>query len=962
MSTLFNLYQRLNLIEKKEFTLFSEGLIELERSSISPRYKSALKEMKPKAMFCLENEPFMLFFDTTDIDAYDERHNIEIIHKRAWNFDKAPIIVISTSSEIVFYNAFDFNNKTSKLALITKDNEEFDNFSYENIYSGELFNKYPNSFKDHNSVDKSLLSHITSYRDVLVKKEKLNPSIANKLLARVIFLRYLHDREIQINNEKNYDLSKVFTSKSELYKLFYYLKSEFNGDLFDVDNVEFESVTARHINYLRDFFNNIEVSGQARLFPFDFAIIPIELVSSIYENFLNIHRAENKSYYTPTFLVDYIINKTVSPFLDKDSKNDSKCKVLDPACGSGVFLIEALRKVIQKEEKVTNKPKISAKRLTELVENNIYGIDKDEDAINIAVFSLYITLLDYQEPRSILKLRFPNLKNKNFFHSDFFSEDIDFNKKVKSICPDFIISNPPYGSIKSETHINWYKTNNVPVNDFQIAESFLVRVKEFSSKCTQIAMLVTSTIFYNTSAHKFRNFFLKNFEIQEIFELSAVRKQIFSKATPAVSVLFYSAFKRDSASLIRHTSLKPSLFFKCFKTLLIDKNDEKIIEQKYLLQNDWLWKVLLYGNILDFYFIKRLKNGYKAIKKDDDTYCGQGLIRRGSKYDTTDLIGTPFLSTQEKGLQPFLIKEPDSLFNDNRVYSVHQNRELFQAPACLVKRGLQNDLSIVSAFSDINLVFPSSVFAVKSKSNNKTNLKSITGLLNSNLAKYLVLHTVALAGVEREEVKGSEFLDFPFVSDPKIAHYVDFLQAEAKKRVLINEDFLPLNILIEKNFNINETERDLIDYTLNVSIPIWRFGGKFKMPKALSKVTDEQLKDYAKVFYENFAEDYKYFNIDVYKFAKCTLINFKAREDKPNNSVIRFIKDDNIENIINQVTSLSVNNITNEIFTKKDIKGFNKDSFFILKTNEYKNWHKAIARLDVNEFINAIWEAEIGIQ
>ena len=49
------------------------------------------------------------------------------------------------------------------------------------------------------------------------------------------------------------------------------------------------------------------------------------------------------------------------------------------------------------------------------------------------------------------------------------------------------------------------------------------------------------------------------------------------------------------------------------------------------------------------------------------------------------------------------------------------------------------------------------------------------------------------------------------------------------------------------------------------------------------------------------------------------------------------------------------------MYIKKDAKGFSENSFFVLKTNEYKNWHKAIARLDVNEFSNAIWEAELEL-
>lgn len=77
--------------------------------------------------------------------------------------------------------------------------------------------------------------------------------------------------------------------------------------------------------------------------PYDFKIIPIELISNIYEAFLqdNNSKKNQKAIYTPLFLVDYMLNNT----LDKKLKNNTACKILDPSCGSGVFLVESLRRI-----------------------------------------------------------------------------------------------------------------------------------------------------------------------------------------------------------------------------------------------------------------------------------------------------------------------------------------------------------------------------------------------------------------------------------------------------------------------------------------------------------------------------------------------------------------------------------------------------------------------------------------
>ena len=143
-SNLEKLYNNLNLVDKKEFIRLDE-LNTNSLNNVSLRYKNALEEMKPEAMFCMENEPLILFFNLES--EHNNENKIKNIQKQTWNFDKAPIIVISTSSEIVFYNAFDFDIENDKLSILTKSTKDFENFSYENLYTGKIFSKYKSKFK-----------------------------------------------------------------------------------------------------------------------------------------------------------------------------------------------------------------------------------------------------------------------------------------------------------------------------------------------------------------------------------------------------------------------------------------------------------------------------------------------------------------------------------------------------------------------------------------------------------------------------------------------------------------------------------------------------------------------------------------------------------------------------------------------------------------------------------------------
>lgn len=158
-------------------------------------------------------------------------------------------------------------------------------------------------------------------------------------------------------------------------------------------------------------------TGQLCLFPFyDFNIIPIELISNIYEILLGREKQDkDKAFYTPEYLVDYIVNRTVGKYL----VNEKECRVLDPSCGSGIFLVKSLQKILERNAD-TNGFLQDKDKLNELVKENIYGVDYNEEAVDVTIFSIYVTLFDYQDPKSLEQFKLPLLKNENILFGDFF--------------------------------------------------------------------------------------------------------------------------------------------------------------------------------------------------------------------------------------------------------------------------------------------------------------------------------------------------------------------------------------------------------------------------------------------------------------------------------------------------------------------------------------------------------------
>jgi len=210
-------------------------------------------------------------------------------------------------------------------------------------------------------------------RSQLLKKG-LPAEVVHNLLTRSIFIKYLEDRTD--NNGHNVfpkgffskfspntrNFTDLLSDKNATDELFQYLNSKFNGDVFAVDKNGYE-VSQEHLNLLKRMLNGdiyLE-KGQMALWPlYSFDVIPIELISNIYQKFIHHEENENTTqkngaHYTPYHLVTFLMDQ-VLPW-EGESTN---LKVLDPSCGSGVFLVESYRRLISRWMQANPNKSISA--------------------------------------------------------------------------------------------------------------------------------------------------------------------------------------------------------------------------------------------------------------------------------------------------------------------------------------------------------------------------------------------------------------------------------------------------------------------------------------------------------------------------------------------------------------------------------------------------------------------------
>ena len=926
------------------------------------------------AFFCFDNKPLILFFK----DPQDRM----ALHQAIWNFNESPIAIILENNVVEIFNGFAIDENKQLLKRLG-GNETLNDFTYFELVTGKTWEKYNDDINHKNRVDYRLLENIEAVQKRL-KEKGLTQTTANALLGKVIFFRYLIDRHVRLNYQEkelwdNEDLCNCLSNRDDFVAFIRHIENKdtgFNGDLFRISESEFSTIDQDALDILIRLLRSEEIStGQQSLFDmYDFSILPIEFISNMYEKFIGKENQEDGgAYYTPTFLVDYIISETIGKKL-KESSNYN-CKVLDPACGSGIFLVESLRKIIEKYIEVNEIEDTNTddfrQALKSIAQDNIFGIDKDPSAIQVAIFSVYLTLLDYQKPADIRKFKFPNLIGTNFVCSDTF--DLD-NKDLKALEDkkihfDYIIGNPPWKGAGGDRVVRKYikerkkkergKKYCIQINNNELAEYFVFRTSDFCTKNTEVALVIHSTSLYNSNSKdresSFRRYLLEEFHIKKVFELAVVRKEVFDKsndkAIAPACVLFYKYANGDDTNnnIITHIALKPSRFFSMFKVFSVCSSDIQEVQQDRLKKYDWLWKVLVYGSYLDFNLIKRLreKPSIKNIINDRDRFIsatGITFSEKKAKYDASRLKGMDFIDVY--AVENFFINpQKVTPFQKDRLGRIRNTKkDIFYAPMLLCRHGLDTEKLILrSAISYKNAIFKKSLLSIKAYRIEDTNiLKNIGCIFSSDILSYLSIQTFSSIGIERGNAKGGEILSLPYVELNK--DYYETMEGlyrlrdQKKESMLLNANELydidkkivdesnAYNNKIKDMLNLTTADDDIVDYALNVSRTIIHINDvgiekrkelmlNDQLFKALN-TQDTMLKEYAQVYIDRFANSFnrngKRFTVEILYSSQVIGMYFKVIDESMFIDDIVFTSDN--KNLLSTIIALASNKLTDALF------------------------------------------------
>ena len=595
------------------------------------------------------------------------------LHQRLWSWGGVPLLYRSTPGLVQLFRCAhkpDFATKTGEIAC-----NPVKTLKTAGSVSGDLC-KEPwwdasrlrnGTLWDDPAVCKAMLSARKAAQRSLIDAVKdlnaelnvagvLRKDLRRRLLILSLLIAYLEERGVltpdyfgKFLKKKATKFFRVLENGDALVALLKALEKRFNGHVFVLNEADTRALSGSR--QLARFAGLVEgqqeKSGQRTLWKlYSFKDLPVELISHIYQLFVD---DADSSVYTPPFLVRLMLDEALSwERLDRlQEKNEV---ILDPCCGSGVFLVEAYKRLVLHWRSRNRWKKPSVTILKGLL-NKVRGIDLEPAAVELAAFSLCLALCDALEPEKIrasVKL-FPRLTGRTLRDGCFFEAK---EKALVKCTVGIVVGNPPFqSSLNTEgakRSYDRYQETHGSLPDKQLAYLFLHEAMGMISKGGVLSMLQQYNFLYNQNSLGFRRKFIETWDVREILDFISVRG-LFHKgrADTKVVVVVAEAAKPRANRRILHATFRRSGRADAEQGFDIDYYDLHWLPHALALNNDRVWRTDLFGGGRLLGLVDRLGTfrtlGQYAREKGWD--CGEGFIegRQGVSRPATHIVGKPLL-------------------------------------------------------------------------------------------------------------------------------------------------------------------------------------------------------------------------------------------------------------------------------------------------------------------------------
>lgn len=839
--------------------------------------RQAWEELKLRGVLCVDGRPTVYLCADVLFTADIKRK----YHSFVWNQGLVPLLIFLTPDHVEVHSTVKKPQKEPDLGLFDGNlpslipslgniAEALEAAKFVRaIETGKFFQDNASFFPANETVDRCLIENLKYTARRLTTTGGWSLSRAHALLGRALFVSFLQQRQF-IKADYYPDGTKTLLDilkqprveevKRLLYREFFQrLKREFNGTMFDAVLADEERhITKVHLDILYDFLSGNDMqSGQMTLdfWAYDFRFIPVETISAIYEQFMKDgdlkKKREEGAYYTPRHLAE----TTLHVALEGRYGTAEGCKVLDPACGSGIFLVAMFNLIAEmwRQENRNSRKQTRAQALLGILQRQIKGVDVNPDACRIATFSLYLALFEKLRPMDVEEFK-EKVRQGPFLPPLLWTADEPIETPViiqgdflKDSLPlggdfDFVIGNPPWESR----------------GDKQIALQFAKRSPEFLRNGGIGCLLLPSTITVNRYGTLDGAWF-RAVTVEKIVQLADFRFVLFEATHPCFIIRYVKAPSTMEHVVIYETP-KLNRFDRRSGVFVIEPDDQKFVSQHEILEASltaglqMIWSRKFWGTPRDEAFLRRL-DFYPRLSAS----IGPGKRWGGGVGFKPYYPGAS--QGEPKAIEPWKLSD-DYIENDSQFpqlvltkanytnlktglgNSVHQKKKIpasleflhrkpadsvFQGPMVLFSNGFTK-----FAFCSDHVLFQDSLRSITGPDDDANLLRFLTAVLGSRLMQYQAFHSGSSNGIGRDKLHLYESLSLPFAmpedelassrADEIIRDAAGIIKriertGEAKKADVIYPAWKALQPLVEEYFGVTDAERILIHDTLTIFQP-----------------------------------------------------------------------------------------------------------------------------------------------
>jgi len=547
------------------------------------------------------------------IDNSDEHLDLQtlaLIHQKLWLNGFSPLLyvgwqtrvdILSCARGADFWKESEVRYEPAETIELTRQismalDEQVIRFSAHRLSDGTFWDDPVNSSLA--NADKA--AHRQLIRAVIETDQEIGGHehpVLRRLLLLTVLIKYLEDRGVFPNGwfgkflpgaKSFFDVLQT-GSPDNVRELLSKLERKFNGDVFALQEAA-SRLTKKELRRFADLVEARTLGAQRYLWSqYSFQYIPVEVLSHLYQHFAQ----EGKgAVFTPPMVASLMLDY-VMPYATLSGTE----RILDPTCGSGIFLVGAFRRLIHfwQSNHQWQQPTVAV--LKSILKQSIFGVELQEEAVHLTAFSLALAICDALQPNVIwTELRFDKLVGSNLQIADFSewlkSSQENGDQKGFSI----VVGNPPFMSKLNNAarHFRAEQKSVVAIPDNQMAYFILEQSVSLLIDEGKLCLIQPHGFLYNDKARSFKKSFLAANSVDAILDFTSIRK-LYDGADPKTVAVLCTKRKAASGDRILHLTFRRTFSVKERIAFELDHYDRHLLTQEIAQKHPWIWRANLLG-------------------------------------------------------------------------------------------------------------------------------------------------------------------------------------------------------------------------------------------------------------------------------------------------------------------------------------------------------------------------------